>query len=256
MRFSKLLAGLALGVYWFSFSAHVDAARIHDRVASPRKNTVRLSEPILDDKGDIRDRIKAIILEKQKKNDRQDGLRPELDDVRVPVNMRNESILGAPMATQQQCLTHLLRKNPHPAISVSPAALVSYYYEEGEREGVRPDVAFAQALHETGYFGYGGTVVPEQNNYCGLGTTSSRVRGTYFPSAKMGVRAHIQHLMAYASTRKPTEPIVDPRYGLVRTLYGNRTLGTWRELNGRWAVPGRYYGQRIMEVFGQILSES
>ena len=42
------------------------------------------------------------------------------------------------------------------------------------------DLAFSQALLETGFFAFGGTVVPEQNNFCGLGTTSATVRGAYF----------------------------------------------------------------------------
>ncbi|MFC2338020.1 MAG: mannosyl-glycoprotein endo-beta-N-acetylglucosamidase, partial [Negativicutes bacterium] len=72
-------------------------------------------------------------------------------------------------------------------------------------------------------------------------------------SARMGVRAHIQHLLAYASTRKPAAPVVDPRYSLVRSIYGSSTLGTWRDLNGRWAVPGNTYGQSIMEMFSHIV---
>ena len=132
---------------------------------------------------------------------------------------------------------------------------MSYYYEEGQREGIRPDVAFAQALKETGYFRYGGTVTSDQNNYCGLGTTSATVKGAYFPSSQLGVRAHIQHLLAYASTRRPVEPVVDPRYDLVRSVYGEDTLGTWQDLNGRWAVPGYTYGQTIMAMFSNILRQ-
>ena len=121
--------------------------------------------------------------------------------------------------------------------------------------GIRPDVAFAQALKETGFFRYGGTVTPDQNNYCGLGTTSEYVQGGYFPSAQIGVRAHIQHLLAYATTRTPSSDIVDPRYTMVREIYGSMTLPHWLDLNGRWAVPGTYYGQRIMDIFQQILQE-
>ncbi len=159
------------------------------------------------------------------------------------------------MATEKQCVDYLLMNNPHPNISVSPEALVSYYYREGAREGVRPDVAFAQALKETGFFRYGGTVTPDQNNYCGLGTTSATVKGAYFASSELGVRAHIQHLLAYASTRRPVLPVVDPRYDLVRSAYGARTLGTWADLNGRWAVPGHSYGQSIMQLFRDILRQ-
>ena len=165
----------------------------------------------------------------------------------------DDSIMGTPLASQEQCVKYLLSVNPRPDISVSPQELVSYYYEEGAREGIRPDVAFAQALKETGFFRYGGTVTADQNNYCGLGTTSTEVKGAYFPSSQLGVRAHIQHLLAYASTRKPVEPVVDPRYQLVRSSYGKRTLGRWEDLNGRWAVPGHSYGQSILSMFKDML---
>ena len=175
--------------------------------------------------------------------------------VHQTVSAYDDSIMGTALASQEQCVNYLLSVNPRPDISVSPQELVSYYYEEGAREGIRPDVAFAQALKETGFFRYGGTVTPDQNNYCGLGTTSSNVKGAYFSSAKLGVRAQIQHLLAYASTRQPSEQVVDPRYGLVRNTYGSRTLNSWTDLNGRWAVPGYTYGQSIMSMFHQILQE-
>ena len=173
----------------------------------------------------------------------------------VVQSLGEDAILGAPVATKEQCVRYLLSVNPLPSLMVPPDKLVDYYYEEGMREGVRPDVAFAQALKETGYFRYGGTVTPDQNNYCGLGTTSTEVKGAYFSSSQLGVRAHIQHLLAYASTRRPLEPVIDPRYDLVRSVYGDSTLGTWEDLNGRWAVPGYTYGQSIMELFNNILKE-
>lgn len=147
----------------------------------------------------------------------------------------------------------MLENNPAPSIACTPQELVGFYYEEATKEGIRPDVAFIQAVHETGFFRYGGTVVPEQNNYCGLGTTSATVQGGYFETPQLGVRAHIQHLMAYASVKKPAEPIVDPRYSLVRDMYGDAVLTKWTDLNGRWAVPGTYYGQTILEIFDQLL---
>ena len=179
------------------------------------------------------------------------------ENVKVPttVSAFDDSIIGTALASQEQCVRYLLSVNPSPNIAVSPKELVAYYYEEGAREGIRPDVAFAQALKETGFFRYGGTVTPDQNNYCGLGTTSADVKGAYFSSPQMGVRAQIQHLLAYVSTRRPSEPVVDPRYALVRSTYGTRTLSSWQDLNGRWAVPGYTYGQSIMSMFREMLSK-
>ncbi len=172
----------------------------------------------------------------------------------IPADWGGNTIYGLAIATEEQCVKFLLERNPKPQLSVTPEELVRYYFAEGAREGIRGDVAFAQALKETGYFGYGGTVTPDQNNYCGLGTTSRTVKGGYFPTAEIGVRAHIQHLLAYSSTRRPALEIVDPRYELVRAIQGEKCLTTWTELNGRWAVPGDYYGESILAMFEEILS--
>ena len=179
----------------------------------------------------------------------------EVAEVPETVSIYDTSIIGTPMATQEQCVRYLLNNNPYPNLPVTAEEIVSYYYEEGAREGIRPDVAFAQALKETGFFRYGGDVIPEQNNYCGLGTTGGGVKGEFFATPQMGVRAHIQHLLAYSSTRRPFTPIIDPRYDIVRQSYGSRTLGNWQDLNGRWAVPGRYYGQEILSMFKTILAQ-
>lgn len=164
------------------------------------------------------------------------------------------SIMGPPLASQEQCLNYLLKRNRFPLITVSPQQLVELFYEEALREGVRPDVAFAQALHETGNFRYGGDVVPLQNNYCGLGTTGGGVKGAWFPSAQMGIRAQIQHLLAYSTTRLPQGDIVDPRYQLVKNSSSFGKSVTWTDLNGKWAVPGKTYGQKILAIHAKILS--
>ena len=164
-------------------------------------------------------------------------------------------IMGNAVATKEQCVRYLLKNNPNPALMVSPEQLVAYYYEEGSREGIKPDIAFAQALHETGYFHYGGSVVAEQNNFCGLGTVGGGARGAWFASSQMGVRAHIQHILAYSSTKPPSTNIVDPRYRLVRTTRNFGQARTWIDLDGRWAVPGYGYGEKILKIHNDILEE-
>lgn len=164
-------------------------------------------------------------------------------------------IMGAPVATKEQCLKYLLRVNPSPSLTVPPKALVDHYYEEGKREGIRPDIAFAQALQETGHFRYGGLVKPNQNNFCGLGSMHSGAKGAWFESPRIGARAHIQHLLAYSSTRQPKGEIVDPRYRLVKTTKNFGRARTWADLNGRWAIPGKDYAQKIMTIYSKILSE-
>ena len=84
---------------------------------------------------------------------------------------------------------------------------------------------------------------------------SATVKGAYFETARIGVRAHIQHLLAYASVRPPREDVVDPRYSLVRAVYSTSTIDTWPGLNGRWAVPGNNYGQEILQILDNITEE-
>ena len=163
------------------------------------------------------------------------------------------TILGEPVATQEQMVQFILLRNPNPKINCSVEDLVRYYYEEGALEGIRPDIALCQAIKETGTWNYGGDVVPEQNNYCGLGTTGGGVKGGYFPTPQIGVRAHIQHLLVYTSKRPTKLENVDPRYEHIVNnrpdVFGN--VHTWTSLNGIWAAPGINYGQDILALWQQ-----
>lgn len=166
----------------------------------------------------------------------------------------NVPIMGDPVATQEQCVNFLLSVNPAPRIMVSPEELVEHYYEEAEKEGIRPDIAFAQALQETGFFRYGGLVDEAQNNYCGLGSVGGYENGAWFENPQIGVRAHIQHLLAYSSTKMPDGEIVDPRYHLVMSTQSYGQARTWEDLNGRWAIPGYGYGRKILNLYYEMLT--
>lgn len=173
------------------------------------------------------------------------------DILRMPPPDPTEiTIAGEAMATEEQMLAYLLRRNPKPKLTGTPEELVHAYYEESEHEGVRADVALAQAFKETGFFAYGGDVDWKQNNFCGLGATGNGAKGLSFPDIRTGARAHIQHLLAYSRTERPRVAIVDPRYDLIRTnrpdIYGQLTR--WTQLNGVWAVPGKNYGQEILMI--------
>ena len=95
-----------------------------------------------------------------------------LDILPMPTTEPTEiTIMGEAAATEEQMLAYLLRRNPKPKLTGTPEELVHAYYEEAEHEGVRPDLALAQAFKETGFFAYGGDVDWKQNNFCGLGAT-------------------------------------------------------------------------------------
>ncbi|KGP90679.1 N-acetylmuramoyl-L-alanine amidase [Pontibacillus chungwhensis BH030062] len=142
------------------------------------------------------------------------------------------------------------------AKSVNPDAteIGLYYLLYGQYYGIRGDIAFAQAMLETDYLRFTGVVKPEQNNFCGLGATSSDNPGASFDTPEKGVLAHIQHLYAYASSAPlPGQyPLEDPRFGLV-----DRNSATkWEVLNGKWAVPGDNYGELILNIYERMLDAS
>ncbi len=168
-------------------------------------------------------------------------------------NPHDITIFGEPVATQAQMVEFIKMRNPHPKINCSVEDLVRYYYEEGAIEGIRADIALCQAIKETGTWNYGGDVTPDQNNFCGLGTTGGGVKGGYFATPQLGARAHIQHLLVYTSTRPTKLENIDPRYDHIinnrRDVYGQ--IHTWTGLNGVWASPGHNYGQDILALWQQ-----
>ena len=166
----------------------------------------------------------------------------------LPEDYKNVTIEGHGDVSREQAVVLLRAMNPKLPIKATPEEIVNMYYQEASREGIKWDIAFCQALVETGFFRFGGTVVPEQNNFCGLGTTSASVRGAYFPTPRDGVRAHIQHLMAYCTPRTPQTNVIDPRYYLVYSGKVKTGFFTyWSQLNGRWAT-GSYYAEKILRV--------
>lgn len=171
------------------------------------------------------------------------------------------AIMGKAQATAQQMALFCRSKNSSPQLtSCSLEQLAEMFIEEGEAEGVRGDVAFAQSLHETGYFKFGGIVLPTQNNYAGIGALNGNATGqaASFPDPRTGVRAQIQHLKAYASTEALVNECVDPRFSLVARGVAPYVewLGAADNPKGRgWAAPGAGYGANIVKLLGQILAQ-
>ena len=75
------------------------------------------------------------------------------------------------------------------------------YFNEAAVEGVRVEVAFAQAMSKTYWLRFGGDVLPNPYNFAGLGATGNGVHGNVFKNVIIGIRAQIQHLKCYASTK-------------------------------------------------------
>lgn len=171
----------------------------------------------------------------------------------LPKDYKKIGIFGKAKATQEQAAALIYLNNTDPQLNCSVDELVGLYWTEAGREGVREDIALAQAIIETGFFSFTGDVKPEQNNYCGLGTTGGGVEGEYFDEPEIGVRAHIQHLLAYTTKKHPSTDIVDPRYELAHAIRMERGIvDTWSGLNGTWAM-GSHYCEKIMRTYQNML---
>ena len=172
----------------------------------------------------------------------------------LPADYKTISIYGEAEVTKKQAVAYIKQTNPKVRLACSVEELVDFYWQEAEREEVRPDLALAQSLVETGTYAYGGDVHHNQNNFCGLGTTGGGVKGATFKTPELGVRAHIQHLLAYTQKKRPQIKIVDPRYELAHNIRMERGMvDTWYGLNGTWAM-GSMYCEKIMVTYQKMLA--
>ena len=76
-------------------------------------------------------------------------------------------------------------------------------------------MVFAQAMLETGWLQFGGSVSADQCNFAGLGATSPQVGGARFDNVYQGLLAQSQHLKGYATGMPLNNVCVDPRYQIL-----------------------------------------
>lgn len=123
------------------------------------------------------------------------------------------------------------------------------YIIEGAAQGIRGDVAFCQAVWETGWFAApGAAALLAKNNFAGIGVPSQFSAGDGWPNPQLGVRAHIQ-LLAKAVGGNNVQ-LANPD---VAPAWAGRPAAVWSGLNDNWAVPGTGYGQSIVAIFNGIL---
>jgi len=163
-------------------------------------------------------------------------------------------VMGRSRVTAPQLAAWFRSKGKTSKATVSIDALAGHFISEGADEGVAGDLAFAQAIVETGYFTFSTRVLPSFNNFSGLGAVDGGTGAATFASAELGVRAQIQHLRAYAdptvTTAKLAHPVIDPRFSLVAP---KGKAPTWEQFgNGIWATdPG--YAAKVLGNYQQIL---
>jgi len=155
-------------------------------------------------------------------------------------------IIGKGRVNEEKLSVFLAQNSPQAQFDYAQI-LARLYIEEASHEGINHDVAFAQMCLETGFLSFGGLVQPEWNNFCGLGSIGPEQPGLVFPDTRTGVRAHIQHLKAYATSEPLNLSTVDPRYKYVR-LGSSPTI---EGLAGTWAAD-KMYSEKIYAILQRL----
>lgn len=169
---------------------------------------------------------------------------------------------------------------------VTPTQMAQAFIDEGNAAGVRGDIAFCQAVLETGWFAYPGSpnpattpppapgnttfpgyMMPWDHNYAGIGAFPGSNVYLRMPTAELGVRAQIQLLRHYADATAhasdptnlgapflPTPGTPTPQAFDQAAYHG--AAPRWVDLDGRWAVPGTTYGQTILQICNNIRAHS
>lgn len=142
--------------------------------------------------------------------------------------------------------------NQYPYSDVAEAPTIEkfceIYIDECEKEGVKAEVAFCQAMLETGFLKFGGVVKKEQYNFAGIGATDGSTSAT-FKTIREGIRAQVQHLKAYASTEPLNQEVVDPRFKYVKrgsAIYVE-WLGQKENPDGYGWATAENYGYNIVD---------
>lgn len=165
-------------------------------------------------------------------------------------------IMGKAVASVEQMREYVRKVNP--SVNQSVLDMVPLYLSEGEAEGVRGDVAFAQSCLETGNFGFSGSAVTlEQNNFCGMGVTSNGIKGNSFETVQLGIRGQVQHLKAYACMEELVNGNVDPRFKYVARGSAPYVewLGIQENPQGKGWAAGAGYGAKIVAILKDMIGD-
>jgi len=174
-----------------------------------------------------------------------------------------------PPALMDFVAEHNAARQPPRAVEPRFANLASLYQRIGQCVArppekcvaVRWDYAFFQMLIETNFLtfrrpdGVSASVVPQDNNFAGVGATVSGRPGERFKDVATGVLAHLQHVLMYSTTRVPnpvaqrTRQVQDDVQDTMRKL---RRPVTFADLAREWTGTDRNtYGAEMQKLAEQ-----
>ena len=191
----------------------------------------------------------------------RDAAQAQIDDANTALQQASKpvapgtdlspTVLGPPVLTIDEIVGWYQAQNITGYVGgVDLQTMVGYYVFEGAAEGVRGDVAFAQAMVETGAFT---SPLTAHNNFAGIGACDSCATGFDFPTPQLGVRAQVQLLHAYADKGLVALDLANPPVGADPDHLSVRgCCPTWNKLTGTWATDPNY-GPKIMTIYLSML---
>ncbi len=163
------------------------------------------------------------------------------------------SILGRSALSPTQ-LTAWFNATGYADLTSTPVSqLATWYVEDGTKEGVRGDIAFAQAVLETGGFDSSDAVT--LNNYAGMGHCDTCAQGWALPSPEDGVLGQLQLLRIFAAGSAADGPGLPAPVLPALTPANEARQGccqTWESLTGVWATDPAY-ASSILLLYQEIL---
>ena len=187
---------------------------------------------------------------------------PDTEEAQEAIADGQYPIMGSSDVTVQEMVDYFNASGEeYPAEELSEGGADSIetfcqmYYDEAAAEGVRPEVAFAHTMKETGFLQYGVDASIEQFNFAGLGTTGNGVPGNSYPDVQTGIRAQIQHLKAYATSDSLNQECVDDRYEYVKKGSAPyvQWLGQQENPEGLGWATGDNYGYDIVGMIEDMM---
>ena len=197
----------------------------------------------------------------QENENKTSASNPDTEETQEAIADGQYPIMGSSDVTVQEMVDYFNASGEaYPAEELSEGGADSIetfcqmYYDEATAEGVRPEVAFAQTMKETGFLQYGGDASIEQFNFAGLGTTGNGVPGNSYPDVQTGIRAQIQHLKAYATSDSLNQECVDDRYEYVKKGSAPyvQWLGQQENPEGLGWATGDNYGYDIVGMIEEM----
>ena len=179
-------------------------------------------------------------------------------------SVKGNSIMGTSSTSVEQMVKYYKAHAAYPAFYAGTdaptiEAFCQIYMEECAAEGVKAEVAFCQAMNETGFLKFGGQVSITQYNFAGMGATDDGAAGASFPNVRTGVRAQVQHLKGYASTAALNNACVDPRFAYLSKSRGCAPIVEWLGINENpakkgWATSVNY-GYNLRNLYMNKLAQ-